>query len=64
MISLVDELLPHMFIRKMVISYVQDERLMPDFNMFIAPLEVNKEILSKMPSVRIIVGTEDTLYSG
>ena len=63
MMCLVDELLPQAFVRKLVQSYIQDERIIPDFNMFVASLEVSKEVIKKMPSVRILIGTEDTFYT-
>jgi len=60
-LTLEDILIPHTFLKMCLDSYLNGENLDPDTNPLISPLKASRNVLERMPSIRIIVGNKDPL---
>lgn len=59
--TLEDLVVPHTFLKMCVDSYCPDPEMDRSSNPFISPLKASSELLSKLPPVRMFVGTKDPL---
>ena len=60
--ALDDMILHHTFLKLCLQSYVADPSLHPDTDPFLSPIVLSPGLLSKLPPVRILVGSKDPLH--